>query len=175
MKRISNLLLNIFLSECYTLNYSLLQHQHSDLKIKISTLLEENKRLNKDLKESYSAKENEVLLLHDHADITKNLKQQIQKLLEEKECTTKLWQNSLRTIDFLEGELKILQAGTQGFVPKKEVVKVSSILGYSCLVTEYKKNIFVDIFNHVQLYFLVKTGLRRKTELYRKQTQCYSK
>ncbi|XP_018565268.1 uncharacterized protein PFB0765w-like [Anoplophora glabripennis] len=100
------------------------KNEHESLKIKISIILDENKRLNQELKQSFSLKENEISLYHDHTDLTTNLKQQVQKLLDEKECTTKLWQNSLRTIDFLEGELKVFQAGTQGFVPKKDVVKL---------------------------------------------------
>ncbi|KAJ8927182.1 hypothetical protein NQ314_020458 [Rhamnusium bicolor] len=100
--------------------------EHNTLKLKISNLLEENKRLSKELNDLLESKEKtDVFYTHDQSDLIENLKGQINALISEKEYSTKLWQNSIKTIDLLEDELKVFQAGTQEFIPKKDFVEVS--------------------------------------------------
>lgn len=61
----------------------------------------------------------------DQKELVDNLKLQIQSLLTEKDYIAKLWQNTLKTVEVLEGELGVFQAGAQNFLPRKDVSKVS--------------------------------------------------
>ncbi|KAJ8952045.1 hypothetical protein NQ318_010955, partial [Aromia moschata] len=97
--------------------------EHSSLHQTVKSLLEENKRLSKDLNDLLEFQDKRVST-HEQDDLVENLKQQINALISEKDSTTKLWQNSIRTIDFLEDELKIFQAGTKGFIPRKDFIRI---------------------------------------------------
>lgn len=59
-------------------------------------------------------------------EIVDNLREQLDSSLKEKECTLKLWQNAVETIDSLEEQLQVFQAGAESFVPKKEYFKVEN-------------------------------------------------
>lgn len=86
--------------------------------------MEENNNLSKQYNDLLVEKIN---VDHKEDDITQNLQQQIHFLTKEKESSTKLWQNAVKTIDSLEQDLRIYQSGVDGFVPKKDVSKVKMI------------------------------------------------
>ncbi|KAJ8984432.1 hypothetical protein NQ317_012495 [Molorchus minor] len=113
----------IFIKEL-TGDLAFLKSEHINLQATVKTLLEENQRLSIELNAVLECKERIESCAVQEKEVVENLKKQISALISEKESTTKLWKNSVRTIDFLEDELKVFQAGTQGFIPKKDFAKV---------------------------------------------------
>lgn len=65
-------------------------------------------------------------LISDNDEIIECLKQQIKTLLKEKEHISQLWQNATKSIEILEGELRIFQSGTENFIPKTDLLKVKN-------------------------------------------------
>ncbi|KAG5898615.1 hypothetical protein JTB14_020991 [Gonioctena quinquepunctata] len=100
-----------------------LKSEQDALRIKVSTVLEENNRLAKELKEVSSPNEYKDVSIHSE-QLVKKLQQQIHSLLLEKEEITRSWHDSLKSVEILENELKSFQNGTQDFVPKNEFIKV---------------------------------------------------
>ncbi|CAH0559965.1 unnamed protein product [Brassicogethes aeneus] len=95
--------------------------EHHVVKSKICDLTNENRALNKQCNDILSEKINFV---HKENDIVESLRQQINVLTNEKDYSTQLWQNAMKTIDSLEEDLKYYQSGLEGFVPKNEISKI---------------------------------------------------
>lgn len=55
-----------------------------------------------------------------------NLKKQLATLAKEKESVVQLWQTSLKTIDYLEEELRLYEGRTHGYVPRSEIKKLKT-------------------------------------------------
>nr|XP_023016021.1 hyaluronan-mediated motility receptor-like [Leptinotarsa decemlineata] len=95
--------------------------EQDTLRLKVSSVLNENNRLSKQIKELTHIGNQDSSL---QSELVKNLQQQIVTLSNEKEEITKLWQHSRKSLEILENELKIFQTGSQDFVPKSEYIKV---------------------------------------------------
>ncbi|GLV36091.1 hypothetical protein CBL_01855 [Carabus blaptoides fortunei] len=99
--------------------------EHKVLKQKIIKLVNENNSLSKNLEEilhskitSFDQKNNQL-----NIDVVKNLKKQLEIVSQEKDTTFDLWQNSLKTVDHLDIELKVYQRSGHGYISTLELEK----------------------------------------------------
>lgn len=85
--------------------------------------MNENQELSKQLISAQNHQQNHI----ENDSLIANLKQQVNILLSEKDCISKLWQEGVKTIDHLEDELKVYQSGFESFVPKKDYLKAKTL------------------------------------------------
>lgn len=104
------------------------QSEHDAVKSKLSILVAENQELSKEL--SKLRLSNVAKSPPENDEIVDCLKQQVKNLLSEKEHLSNLWQNANKTVEILEGELRIFQSGSENLVPKKDLLKVNMNVYY---------------------------------------------
>lgn len=91
----------------------------------ISSLVRENEELSFRLKNALTVTEqDETEHIYQENDLIENLKKQLSVLAKEKESVVQLWQTALKTVDYLEDELKLYEGRTHGYVPRSELKKV---------------------------------------------------
>lgn len=77
------------------------------------------------MKQSLKISENEEIAhIYSENDLIENLKKQLSSLAKEKESVVQLWQTALKTVDYLEDELRLYEGRTHGYVPKTEIKKI---------------------------------------------------
>lgn len=87
--------------------------------------MNENKELASRLKEALKiAEHDEIAHIYSENDLIENLKKQLSSLAKEKESVVQLWQTALKTVDYLEDELRLYEGRTHGYVPKHEIKKI---------------------------------------------------
>lgn len=79
-------------------------------------------------------------------DLIDNLKKQLASLAKEKESVVQLWQTTLKTVDYLEEELRLYEGRTHGYVPKTEIKKLNNsheeqIKALNARINEYNSKI----------------------------------
>ncbi|CAG9762964.1 unnamed protein product [Ceutorhynchus assimilis] len=118
-----------------------LKHEQDNLKHQLIELINENKQLSQDLsaKKPLPPQTNN----NNYEQLISNLKQQINKLINEKECVSKLWQEGIKTIDHLEDEFK--QTG----VPKSEVQKLK--LNYETKIEKLQQELAKNQMRHCEV------------------------
>lgn len=124
------------------------------MKTQLTEVIAENNKLSQNFQDVLTSKQSDTFDV-DNEGIVSNLRQQINTLITEKEYVTKLWQEGIKTIDRLEDELKIFQAGTESFIPKKEFQKVMKILvcSLTCLFGGFQF-FHIILFHYISILFL---------------------
>lgn len=101
------------------------QSEYEANKTTITTLVSENKELTSRLKEALKITEKEEIgHIYSESDLIDNLKKQLSSLAKEKESVVQLWQTTLKTVDYLEEELRLYEGRTHGYAPKSEIKKL---------------------------------------------------
>lgn len=80
------------------------------------------------LKETLKVVEKNEIIEHIYTenDLIDNLNKQLAALAVEKESVVQLWQTALKTVDYLEQELRLYEGRTHGYVPINEIKKLKT-------------------------------------------------
>ncbi|KAK9877668.1 hypothetical protein WA026_019339 [Henosepilachna vigintioctopunctata] len=101
------------------------QIEYRDLNSKIRNVVDENDKLSKHITYLINKNNQDKDIPSQNEPIkVENLKKQLNLIATEKDYTVQLWQNALKTIDHLEGELRIYQSNRKDYISKEEVMKM---------------------------------------------------